>query len=62
MDTQEIINAISSVGFPIVACFCLFYLYDKIIKEIIQVMDDVKSTLFDINKTLDNLNKKLEDL
>lgn len=62
MDTQAIINAIGSVGFPIVACCGLFYLYDKTIKEIVNALGDVKSTLSDVNKTLDNLNKKLEDL
>ncbi len=62
MDTQAIINAIGSVGFPIVACCGLFYLYDKTIKEIVNALGDVKSTLSDVNKTLDSLNKKLEDL
>lgn len=62
MDTQAIINAIGSVGFPIVACCGLFYLYDKTIKEIVNALGDVKSTLSDVNKTLDSLNQKLEDL
>ena len=62
MDTQAILNAIGSVGFPIVACCGLFYLYDKTIKEIVNALGDVKSTLSDVNKTLDSLNKKLEDL
>lgn len=62
MDPQAVINAIGSVGFPIVACCGLFYLYDKTIKEIVNALDDVKSTLSAVNKTLDCLNKKLEDL
>lgn len=62
MDMQAVINAIGSVGFPIVACCGLFYLYDKTIKEIVNALGDVKSTLSDVNKTLDSLNKKLEDL
>lgn len=62
MDPQSVINAIGSVGFPIVACCGLFYLYDKTIKEIVNALDDVKSTLSAVNKTLDCLNKKLEDL
>ena len=62
MDIQSIISAIGSVGFPIVACCGLFYLYDKTIKEIVNALGDVKSTLSDVNKTLDSLNKKLEDL
>lgn len=62
MDWQSAINAIGSVGFPIVACCGLFYLYDKTIKEIVNALDDVKSTLVSVNQTLDNLNKKLGDL
>ncbi len=62
MDTQAIINAIGSVGFPIVACCGLFYLYDKTIKEIVNALGDVKSTLSDVNKTIDSLNKKLGEL
>lgn len=33
MDLNEIITVISSVGFPIVACVGIFYLYDRTIKE-----------------------------
>ena len=62
MDWQSAINAIGSVGFPIVACCGLFYLYDKTIKEIVNALDDVKSTLVSVNQTLDSLNKKLGDL
>ena len=62
MDWQTIINAIGSVGFPIVACCGLFYLYDKTIKEIVNALGDVKSTLSDVNKTLDSLNQKLGEL
>lgn len=62
MNIQDIITAIGSVGFPIVACCGLFYLYDKTIKEIINALDNVASTLDNVNKTLDNVNKKLEDI
>lgn len=62
MDWQVIINSIGSVGFPIVACCGLFYLYDKTIKEIVNALGDVKSTLSDVNKTLDSLNQKLGEL
>lgn len=62
MDWQSIVNAIGSVGFPIVACCGLFYLYDKTIKEIVNALGDVKSTLSDVNKTLDSLNQKLGEL
>ena len=33
MDANAIVAAIGSVGFPIVACCALFYLYDKTISS-----------------------------
>ena len=60
MSVQEIVNAIGSVGFPIVACCGLFYLYDRTIKEIINALDNVKETLHTVNDTLEDLSKQLD--
>ena len=60
MGGQEVINAIGSVGFPIVACCGLFYLYDKTIKEIVNALDNVTTTLDNVNKTLGHINEELE--
>jgi hypothetical protein len=35
---QEWVNLISSVGFPIVACCGLFYLYDKTLKQLVTTL------------------------
>lgn len=48
MDINAIIQAIGSVGFPIVACIGLFYLYNE--------------TITKITNTLDLLNKSVEML
>ena len=53
MDANAIIAAIGSVGFPIVACVGLFYLYDKTIKSL-------TITLTKIDGTLDRIVKKLD--
>ena len=53
MDENAIIAAIGSVGFPIVACVGLFYLYDKTIKSL-------TITLTKIDGTLDRIVKKLD--
>ena len=45
---NTIIQAIGSVGFPIVACCALFYLYDKTITKL-------TATLEKMDKTLDKL-------
>lgn len=62
MNGQEIINAIGSVGFPIVACCGLFYLYDRTIKDIVNALDNVNKTLTQVNTTLDKITTKLEGL
>ena len=48
MDVSALISAIGSVGFPIVACCGLFYLYNE--------------TITKITNTLDLLNKSVEML
>ena len=48
MDVNVIIQAIGSVGFPIVACIGLFYLYNE--------------TITKITNTLELLNKSVEML
>lgn len=50
---NEIVQAISSVGFPIVACGAMFYFYDRTIK-------DLTITLTKIDATLDGIAKKLD--
>ena len=59
MDVQEIISAIGSVGFPIVACCGLFYLYDKTIKDIVNALDNVNQTLVQVNTMLDKIMHRL---
>lgn len=49
---NEIVQAISTVGFPIVACGAMFYFYDRTIK-------DLTITLTKIDTTLDGIAKKL---
>lgn len=46
MDFNSIMQAIGSIGFPIVACVGLFYLYNE--------------TITKITTTLDLLNKSVE--
>lgn len=55
MDANSIIAAIGSVGFPIVACCALFYLYDKTITKL-------TTTLEKVDKTLDKMFERLESV
>lgn len=42
---NELVQLISSVGFPIVACIGLFYLYDKTIKDLTVTLGKIDTTL-----------------
>lgn len=55
MDLNEIITVISSVGFPIVACIGIFYLYDSTIKEL-------TITLATIGTTLDGVASAIKEM
>lgn len=52
MDPNVVLSAIGSVGFPIVACCALFYLYDKTITKL-------TATLEKVDKTLDKIFDKV---
>ena len=54
MDVNVILQAIGSVGFPIVACCALFYLYDKTITKLTNTLDKVDKTL---EKVLEQVSK-----
>ena len=50
--TPDVMTAISTVGFPIVACCVMFYLYDKTLREVIVTLKELSTTLQLISKTL----------
>lgn len=52
MDSAEVMQAISTVGFPIVACCVLFYLYDKTLREVVSTLADVSHTLRDVAESI----------
>ena len=54
MDINTIIQAIGSVGFPIVACCGLFYLYNETITKITNTLDL-------LNKSVELLAEELKD-
>lgn len=60
MDANAIISAIASVGFPIVACIGLFYLYDRTIKDLTITLTSITAALDGIKSTLDKLDQKLD--
>lgn len=49
MDVQEICNAISSVGFPIVACGALFYMINTTMKELRDVIASLEKAIIKVS-------------
>ena len=62
MDANAIVAAIGSVGFPIVACCALFYLYDKTITKLTSTLDKVTDTLDKMDNTLERVMLKIDSL
>lgn len=53
MDPSIIMQAIGSVGFPIVAACAMFYLYDKTIKELTETLTRIDTTMQVILKQME---------
>ena len=52
MDPSDVMQAISTIGFPITACCVLFYLYDKTLREVVATLNEVSNTLRDVAKII----------
>lgn len=52
MDPNEVMQAISKDGFPIVACCAIFYLYDKTLREVVITLQNVSDTLREVSTIL----------
>ena len=60
MDVSAIATLIGSLGFPIVACCALFYLYDKTITKLTTTLEKVDKTLDKVFERLDDLERKVD--
>lgn len=47
---NDIVQIISTVGFPIAACCGLFYLYDKTIKELTNTLNKLEIAISELRK------------
>lgn len=55
MNVNDIVTLIGSLGFPIVACVGMFYLYNRTLK-------DFTSTLNDIANEIKGLREELKEM
>lgn len=54
---NEIVQAISTVGFPIVACGVMFYFYDRTIKDLTITLTKIDATLDGVAERLDHIEE-----
>lgn len=52
MDVNDIVTLIGSLGFPIVACVGMFYLYNRTLKDFTSTLDDIASEIKELREEL----------
>ena len=51
---NDIVQAISTVGFPIVMCGCLMYYINSTLENVRKTMSDLTSAILELKGVLDN--------
>lgn len=57
MDVNDIVSLIGSLGFPIVACVGMFYLYNRTLKDFTSTLDDIAGEIKELREELKELIK-----
>lgn len=57
MDVNDIVSIIGSLGFPIVACVGMFYLYNRTLKDFTSTLNDIASEIKELREELKELIK-----
>lgn len=57
MNVNDIVTLIGSLGFPIVACVGMFYLYNRTLKDFTNTLDDIASEIKELREELKELMK-----
>lgn len=60
MEGIDFVNAIGSVGFPIVACCAMFYMYNEIITKVVNTLDILNNSMEMLAEELRELRKDKE--
>lgn len=55
MDVNDIVALIGSLGFPIVACVGMFYLYNRTLKDFTSTLDDIANEIKELREELKEL-------
>lgn len=59
---EDILNAVSTVGFPIAMCGAFGYILVVIIKKLLTQIDAFGTSLDKFNNTLISMDKRLEEI
>jgi len=54
ISSNELVQAISSVGFPIVMCGCLMYYINSTLENVRKTMTELTSAILELKGVLDN--------
>ena len=57
MNVNDIVTFIGSLGFPIVACVGMFYLYNRTLKDFTSTLDDIANEIKELREELKELIK-----
>lgn len=57
MDVNDIVSIIGSLGFPIVACVGMFYLYNRTLKDFTSTLNDIAGEIKELREELKELIK-----
>jgi hypothetical protein len=57
MDVNDIVTLIGSLGFPIVACVGMFYLYNRTLKDFTNTLNDIANEIKELREELKELIK-----
>lgn len=60
--TDDVLNAVSTVGFPIVMCGAFGYVLIFVIKKMLSQIDAFGDSLDKFNNTLISMDKRLEQI
>ena len=57
MDVNDVVTLIGSLGFPVVACVGMFYLYNRTLKDFTSTLNDIASEIKELREELKELIK-----
>lgn len=57
MDVNDIVTLIGSLGFPIVACVGMFYLYNRTLKDFTSTLNDIANEIKELREELKEMIK-----